>query len=199
MTRIRHGRGVRILVGAALIALATSEKAAADQDEIGASAIAALIERHPTVEADTFRDFSKLVRHDTRHASLARSLENFMSGGVLDETSWVNVSRLLGLYVRLRHRDSLLGTLSDLVAIPTDKRGDQPQHQNPEVRRFGQSIGRLAAELGLDFRDVDNRIFEVTLAGTSSESIGVFTHGDVVPADPTKWVLPTASGSIRSR
>ena len=190
MTRKCLGYGAGAALGAAMITLAAIGPATTDRNEIDAAALSALIERHPTVQADKFRDFAELIRRDARNASFAPSLGKFLAGEVLDETSWISVSRLHGLYVRLRHRDALMRTLTDLVAIPTDKKGDEPQHLNPEVRRFGRLIRRLADRFGLEFRDVDNRIFEVTLPGTGGESIGVFTHGDVVPADPAKWVLP---------
>ncbi len=177
------------ILGAALIALAATGTAVADGGEIGVADIARLIEQYPTVGASGFRGFAETVRRDTRHAPLARSLGKFLSGGALDGVAWVNVSRLLGLYVRLAHRDALIRALADLVAIPTDKKDDQPQHRNPGILRLGRAIRRLADGFGLEFRNVDDRIFEVTLAGTGAESIGVFTHGDTVPADPAKWIL----------
>ena len=47
-------------------------------------------------------------------------------------------------------------------------------------------IEKIADGFGLEFRNFDNRIFEVALPGKGPESLGVFTHGDVVPDDPEK-------------
>ena len=39
----------------------------------------------------------------------------------------------------------------------------------------------MAKEFGLQYRNVDNRIFEVKLPGTGPEEFGILTHADVVP------------------
>ena len=47
----------------------------------------------------------------------------------------------------------------------------------------------MARDFGLQFRNVDNRIFEVRLPGRGSEEFGILTHADVVPAVLEEWVL----------
>ena len=190
MTAMRVARGGLAVLGAALIALSITRPAGAGPGEIGVGEIAELLDRHAAIGTIEFREFGEKIRGNTRRASLSDALDRHLSGKPLDETSWINISRLLGVYVRLRHRDALIRTLGDLVAIPTDKKGDAPQHENPRVRQLGRSVAKIAASFGLAFRDVDNRIFEISLTGRESESIGVYTHGDVVPADPAKWILP---------
>ena len=48
----------------------------------------------------------------------------------------------------------------------------------------------MAKNFGLRYRNVDNRIFEVTLPGTGAEEFGILTHADVVPVIADEWVLP---------
>lgn len=137
-----------------------------------------------------FREFLDTPSIPLRYSFLGPVIAKHKSGAALSETERVNLYRLLGIFVRLKHKPAMLRTLGELVAIPTDKKEGQPQHKNPEIQRFGRAIEKIATGFGLRFRNFDNRIFEVTLPGTGPDAIGVFTHGDVVPADPEKWVLP---------
>ena len=47
----------------------------------------------------------------------------------------------------------------------------------------------MASDFGLQFRNVDNRVFEVTLPGQGNEDFGILTHADVVPVVADEWVL----------
>jgi predicted dipeptidase len=47
----------------------------------------------------------------------------------------------------------------------------------------------MAKDFGLAYRNVDNRIFEVSLKGKGTEEFGILTHSDVVPAVLSEWVL----------
>eukprot|EP01041_Mallomonas_annulata_P039329 gene39329-62991_t len=46
-----------------------------------------------------------------------------------------------------------------------------------------------ARDFGLQYRNVDNRIFEVKLPGSGPEEFGILTHADVVPVVADEWVL----------
>ena len=97
--------------------------------------------------------------------------------------------RLLGLYARVRYADEALALLREFVAIPTFDVEGLPHYENPEFLRFGAALEAAAARLGLQFRNVDNRIFEVSLGAPTGELIGVHAHADVVPVNPALWVL----------
>ncbi|MGI4776853.1 MAG: dipeptidase [Janthinobacterium lividum] len=101
----------------------------------------------------------------------------------------VNVSRMLGLYNRLYHHDAVIDSISEMVAIPTVRAASVPPHESPAIVEIGRKIETMAREFGLDFRNVDNRVFEVTLRGTGGEEFGILTHADVVPANAQEWVL----------
>lgn len=169
------------LIAASILAALVLYPAAGQSQEITRTQIAALISGFSaTPPLGGFREFlnEPLVK------KYQSGVKKYQSGDK------VNMYRLLGIFIRLKHQDAMVRTLGELVAIPTDKKEDQPQHENPKIREFGRAIGKIAGDFGLRFRDVDNRIFEVTLPGKGPDMIGVFTHGDVVPADPEKWVLP---------
>ena len=100
----------------------------------------------------------------------------------------VNIARLLGVYNRLAHQAAVIDTTTRMVALKT-VRGQTPPHEDPAIIAFGQMTERMAADFGLRFRNVDNRIFEVTLPGTGKEEFGILTHADVVPANADEWVL----------
>ena len=64
----------------------------------------------------------------------------------------------------------------------------RPQHENPGVQEFGELIKAKADDFGLNYRNVDNRVFEVELPGSSYEAFGILTPGDTVPAQES-WEL----------
>ncbi|NTS76744.1 dipeptidase [Catenovulum sp. SM1970] len=106
------------------------------------------------------------------------------------------IYRLLGVYNRLANAEKARQMLSNMVAIKTYNSANVPAHHNPEIIKFGRYIKQIAAEFNLGYRNIDNRIFEVTLdAGTeadgqsSADVFGILTHADVVPADINKWRL----------
>ncbi len=59
---------------------------------------------------------------------------------------------------------------------------------NPSVDAY-RARKPLAGDFGLAYRNVDKRIFEVSLKGKDTEEFGILTHADVVPAVLSEWVL----------
>jgi predicted dipeptidase len=101
----------------------------------------------------------------------------------------VNIARLLGLYNRLQNQQAVIASIGTMVAIPTVRNVQVPPHESPQIIEFGQLVEKMAADFGLAFRNVDNRIFEVSLKGKGTEEFGILTHADVVPAVLSEWVL----------
>jgi predicted dipeptidase len=101
----------------------------------------------------------------------------------------VNIARLLGLYNRLQNQQAVIASIGTMVAIPTVRNVQVPPHESPQIIEFGKLVEKMAADFGLAFRNVDNRIFEVSLKGKGSEEFGILTHADVVPAVLSEWVL----------
>jgi predicted dipeptidase len=185
-------RQVRVaaLVTASVLAFAPCAQVAAIASEpIAKHEIAVL---RQSLEGRSFADlesFLTVVANESSDRNLTRAILAFQDDQPLAESARVNVFRLMGLYNRIKHRDIMLDTLARLVAIPTDKKEGRAQFENPEIIRFGRELEGIARAVGLDYRNIDNRIFEVTLKGAGPEALGVYTHADVVPADAAKWVL----------
>ncbi len=98
------------------------------------------------------------------------------------------VSRLLGLHNRLLNQAGVIDATARMVALPT-ARSATPPHEDPNMIALGQLVAKMAGDFGLQYRNVDNRVFEVKLPGTGPDEFGILTHGDVVPAVTSEWVL----------
>ena len=101
----------------------------------------------------------------------------------------VNIARLLGLYNRLHNQKAVIASMETMVAIPTVRIDRVPPHENKAIIEFGRLVEKMAGDFGLQYRNVDNRIFEVKLPGRGKEEFGILTHADVVPAVLAEWVL----------
>jgi dipeptidase D len=86
----------------------------------------------------------------------------------------------------LQHYDAAqVELLADLVRFRTVHTAGTENADHPEFRAFADYVGRRAREFGLEFAD-HGAVLIVSL-GDASERLGVVTHGDVQPADPSKW------------
>ncbi|MHA6821984.1 dipeptidase [Ralstonia pseudosolanacearum] len=101
----------------------------------------------------------------------------------------VNIGRLLGLYNRLHNQQAAIASIEKMVALPTVRDDRIPQHESPAIVAFGKLVEGMARDFGLRYRNVDHRVFEITLPGTGQDEIGILTHADVVPARAEEWVL----------
>jgi len=99
------------------------------------------------------------------------------------------IARLLGLYNRLHNQKAVLSSIEAMVAIPTVRDDKVPPHESPQIIEFGRLVEKMAKDFGLQYRNVDNRIFEIKLPGRSTDEFGILTHADVVPAVADEWVL----------
>ncbi|MGB3071782.1 MAG: dipeptidase [Ottowia sp.] len=100
----------------------------------------------------------------------------------------LNVSRLLGLHNRLLNQGGVINAMAQMVALPT-VRGSAPPYEDPNIIALGELVAKMAGDFGLQYRNVDNRIFEVKLPGSGPDEFGILTHGDVVPVVSAEWVL----------
>lgn len=113
----------------------------------------------------------------------------FLSGREMSAEQNNTLYRLLGIYTRLRYGEEAMATLKELVAIPTFQTEGVPQHENPAFQQFAEVLGSIATEFDLSFRNVEGRVYEITLEGSSDELVGFHAHADVVPVNPELWVL----------
>lgn len=121
--------------------------------------------------------------------ALAPAVSAYENKATLQGDDLVNISRLLGLYNRLKNQAAVIDTTARMVAIPTVRADKVPPHEDPSIIAFGALVEGMAKDFGLQFRNVDNRVFEVKLQGTGPEEFGILTHADVVPVVADEWVL----------
>lgn len=148
---------------------------------------------HATLGDSTFAsfdDFLESVATETALPADARQVaRRYTTGSDLDTGQSNTLFRLLGIYTRLKYGDEAMQTLKQLVAIPTSQIEGVPQHENENFHEFAAVLGGIARDFNLDFRNVDERVYEITLPGSSDELVGFHAHADVVPVNPELWVL----------
>ncbi|WP_394681393.1 dipeptidase [uncultured Comamonas sp.] len=135
----------------------------------------------------TFAQFlQNAAKQDKR---VAPAVQRYTQGEQLQGDDLANVARLLGLYTRLTQEHQVLSSITQMVALPTVRDPKVPPHESPAIIDFGRMVEKMAQDFGLQYRNVDNRIFEVTLPGKGTEEFGILTHADVVPVVPAEWVV----------
>lgn len=137
-----------------------------------------------------FKQFvSELASGDAAKVDdLASTLQAFQAGKPLSAEQQNEINRLLGLYTRIKYGKAATETLRELVEIPTFQVEGLPQHDNPQFHKIAAKIQALAEGFGLTFRNIDNRVYEITL-GEGKEVVGLHAHADVVQVNPDNWKL----------
>ncbi|RQO41093.1 dipeptidase [Variovorax sp. KBW07] len=137
--------------------------------------------------ASSFNAF--LARAEKANPALKPAVAAYRKKQPLAGDDLTNIARLLGLYNRLHNQKAVIASLGAMVALPTARNVQVPPHENPTIIDFGKLVEKMAKDFGLAYRNVDNRIFEVSLKGKGTEEFGILTHSDVVPAVLSEWVL----------
>lgn len=88
-------------------------------------------------------------------------------------------------YALATYQQAMTESLAQLVTFNTVAVDGIPSTENPVHQAFKQELARQAKHLGLDFTDYGYVV--VIGLGNSQERLGVITHGDVQPVDPSKW------------
>ncbi len=134
-----------------------------------------------------FRQFLALAAQ--MQPQLQTAVSAYLAHKPLAGDDLVNISRLLGLHNRLRNQAAVIDATTKMVAIPTVRADKVPPHEDKHIIAFGALVEGMAKDFGLQYRNVDNRIFEVKLPGSGPEEFGILTHADVVPVVADEWVL----------
>lgn len=151
---------------------------------------AAIVKTFDGSDPRDFKQFlGKLKGSDLAKAdNLEATLQAYLNGKPLAAGQQDEINRLLGLYTRIKYGKAATETLRELVAIPTYNVGGTPQYENPAFLKIADKIKALADSFGLAFRNIDNRVYEISL-GSGREVIGIHAHADVVPVNPDNWKL----------
>ncbi|WLH33157.1 dipeptidase [Pseudomonas sp. FP2196] len=147
-----------------------------------------------TFKAESTTDFRQflgsLAKSDlAKTADIGPAIGAFLNNKTLTAEQQNEIYRLLGLYTRVKYSAAATETLRELVEIPTYRKDGIAQHENPEFIKIGEKIKSLAKSFNLNFRNIDNRVYEISLEGTGDEVVGIHAHADVVPVTPENWVL----------
>ncbi len=94
-------------------------------------------------------------------------------------------AREIAAYSRATYADAAIATLADLLAFRTVHQEGIENADNPDFQAQTAYLQRLAADLGLDF--ADHGAVVVIGLGEAQDRLGIVTHGDLQPADPSKW------------
>ncbi|MFJ2284802.1 dipeptidase [Pseudomonas iridis] len=144
--------------------------------------------------ADTTTDFRQFLgsvaKSDlAKTASIGPAIGAFLDNKTLTAEQQNEIYRLLGIYARVKYSAAATETLRELVEIPTFRKDGVAQHDNPEFIKIAEKIKDLAKSFNLNFRNIDNRVYEISLEGSGDEVVGIHAHADVVPVTPENWVL----------
>jgi dipeptidase D len=120
------------------------------------------------------------LRHLTLPALVLVLAACSRGGGVPSERA-----REIADYAQATYSDATVEALAQLVSFRTVHQEGIDNAENPEFRGMSDYLEGVAAELGLDFADHGNIV--VIGLGEATDRLGVVTHGDVQPADPSKW------------
>ncbi|MBJ7311840.1 dipeptidase [Rugamonas sp. CCM 8940] len=88
-------------------------------------------------------------------------------------------------YALATYRDDVVESLERMVSFNTVADPAVPFERNPQQQGFKRYLREQARRLGFDFHDY-GMVLVIGL-GKGSERVGVITHGDVQPVDPSKW------------
>lgn len=138
-----------------------------------------------------FRQFlGRLANSDfAKTDDVGPAISAFLDNKTLSPDQQNEIYRLLGLYARVKYGAAATETLRELVEIPTFQVEGVAQHDNPQFIKIADKIRSLAQAFNLNFRNIDNRVYEISLEGNGDEVVGIHAHADVVPVTPENWVL----------
>ncbi|MHA3738905.1 dipeptidase [Pseudomonas sp. Eth.TT006] len=152
---------------------------------------AAILKSFDAASVTDFRQFLGAVgKSDLGKAdNLGPAINAFLDNKTPSVEQQNEIYRLLGIYTRVKYGKAALETLRELVEIPTFQKEGVAQHDNPEFIKIAEKIKNLAESFNLKFRNIDNRVYEISLDGKGEEVVGIHAHADVVPVTPENWVL----------
>ncbi|AXJ06364.1 dipeptidase [Pseudomonas fluorescens] len=152
---------------------------------------ATILKTFNEAKVSDFRAFlGDLAKNDlSKTDDLRPAISAFLDNKTLTAEQQNEIHRLLGLYTRVKYGKAALETLRELVEIPTFRKDGVDQHDNPEFIKIAGKIKDLAESFGLNYRNIDNRVYEISLDGSGKDVVGIHAHADVVPVTPENWVL----------
>ncbi|AAZ26266.1 dipeptidase [Colwellia psychrerythraea] len=88
-------------------------------------------------------------------------------------------------YAQSTYQDQMLESLRQLMTFNTVAVEGVSSPDNPEHQKFKAELAKQAKHLGLDY--IDYGYVVVIGLGDNEQRVGMITHGDIQPFNPTKW------------
>ncbi|MBW8130611.1 MULTISPECIES: dipeptidase [Pseudomonas] len=179
------------LVAATLVAASLSAICAPAFANITPAQSTVILKNFSETSVTDFRGFlATLAKGELgKTGDVGPAISAFLDNKTLSAEQQNEIHRLLGIYTRVKYGKAALETLRELVEIPTFNVDGVPQYKNPEFIKIAGKIQDLAKAFNLNFRNIDNRVYEISLEGSGDEVVGIHAHADVVPVTPENWVL----------
>lgn len=95
------------------------------------------------------------------------------------------VAKQTARYAATRYQHEIVKTLGKMVSFNTVANPAIAFEKNPEHLGFKKYLQSEAARLGFDFADHGHVL--IIGYGKGKDRVGMITHGDVQPVDPSKW------------
>lgn len=96
-----------------------------------------------------------------------------------------DVAKRTATYAKAKYQRDIVKTLAGMVRFNTVVNPALPFEKNPAHLGFKKYLKSEATRLGFDY--TDHGYVVVIGYGKSEQRVGMITHGDVQPVDPTKW------------
>nr|WP_284246567.1 dipeptidase [Thalassotalea insulae] len=96
-----------------------------------------------------------------------------------------NIADSTAQYAASTYQQAMINSLAQLIKHNTVAKAGVAATENPAHIAFKKELKKQAHALGLDFKD-DGYVVIIGL-GDSKDRVGIITHGDVQPVDPSKW------------
>ncbi|WKE65686.1 dipeptidase [Gallaecimonas kandeliae] len=108
-----------------------------------------------------------------------------LSAGAWATTPIPTQAEKTACYAVSHYDDAQVELLADLVAYKTVHQDGIDNWQAPQFKALKAKLKDTASRFGLDFKDMGAVV--VIGLGDGKERLGIVTHGDVQPADASKW------------
>jgi dipeptidase D len=121
--------------------------------------------------------------------ALGRRIESLVAGRAVASAESRLASCILRRYVQARYGEAIVRDLRTMVGFRTFAVEGKQNWDLPEFVRQREWLARRAAALGLEFKDYDGRVDEITLPG-AAPIVALLTHGDVEGTEGQQWSSP---------
>jgi dipeptidase D len=96
-----------------------------------------------------------------------------------------NVATKAAQYAESTYQEEMLESLRQLMTFNTIAVEGLASPDNPEHQKFKTELAKQAKNLGFDYTDYGYVV--VIGLGESKQRVGMITHGDIQPFNPSKW------------